>query len=117
MRPRQIDQIGTRQQRTGAEHHDLLAGAQHRPADLVEDISRRAFDNEVGVVGQFIERDQRTGDAFAIEPGLCLLAIPRRDRRKREAWQPLRQLARHGLADLPQPGNGDAFRWQAVALL
>src|SRR5439155_13541794 len=47
MRSREIDQIGTGQQRTGAEDHDLLAGAQHRPAYLIEDISRRTFDNEV----------------------------------------------------------------------
>ena len=72
MCPGEIDQIGTGQQRTGAEHHDLLAGGQHRPADLIEDISRRTLDNEVGVSGQFVQRNQRTGDSFPIEPGLRL---------------------------------------------
>ncbi len=109
MRPGEIDQIGTGQQRTGAEHHHLLAGAQHRPADLIEDISRCTFDNEVGVPGQLIERDQRTGDTFSIEPCLRFRPIPCRDRRESKSRQPLRQLARHGFADLPEPGNGDIF--------
>ena len=68
---REIDELGTGQQRTGAEHHHLLAGAQHRPAYLIEDRRRRTFDNEVGMVGQIAERYQRTGDAFAVKPGLA----------------------------------------------
>ena len=109
MRPGKVDKLRTRQQRAGAEHHDLFAGAQHRPADLIEDRCRRAFDHEVGVIGQFIERNQRAGDAFATEPGLRLHPIPCRDRRESEPRQTLRQLARYGFADLPQPGNGDTF--------
>ena len=111
----EIDQIGARQQRAGAQHHHLLAGVEHRPADLVEDRGRRAFDREIGVIGQFIERDQRNGNAFAIEPGLRLGAIPRRDARQHETRYPLRQLARHGFADLAQPGNGNAFGRQFAA--
>ena len=55
MRAGEFDKFGTRQQRTGAQHHDLFAGAQHRPADLIEDRCRCAFDDEVGVIGQLIE--------------------------------------------------------------
>jgi hypothetical protein len=57
----------------------------------------------------FIERNQRAGDALAIEPGLRLYLIPGRNRREREPRQPLHQLSRHSLADLSQPGNGDTF--------
>lgn len=64
---------------------------------------------------QLIERDQRTGDAFAIEPSLRLGAVPGRDSRQDKTRQPLRQLARHGFADLAQPGNGNALGRQIAA--
>ena len=53
MRPpcclRELEQFGTRQQRAAGEHHHLLAGGEHRPADLLEDRGRRALDREVGM--------------------------------------------------------------------
>ena len=114
-RASEFDEIGARQQGAGAQHHDLLAGAQHWPADLIEDRSRRAFDHKVRMIGHRLKRDQRTANAFAVEPGLRLGMIPCRDARQRKTRQTLRQLARHGLADLAQPGNGYASRWQIVA--
>ena len=47
---RQGNEIGVRQQRTGAEHHDGLAGFQHGPADPLEERGGRAFDREIGEV-------------------------------------------------------------------
>ena len=64
----ELDQIGSRQQRADAQHQDALAGEKHRPADVLEDGRRRAFDRDVGVARQFIEIDEGTGNAFAFKP-------------------------------------------------
>ncbi len=60
-------------------------------------------------VRQIVERDQRTGDAFAVEPGSRLGLIPCNDCREGETRHTLRKLARQGFADLAQPGNGDTL--------
>ena len=60
MRFRQGNEIGVRQQRAGAEHHDGLAGFQHGPADPLEDRRGRAFDREVGEVRKCLQLHQRT---------------------------------------------------------
>ena len=60
----EVDQVRPRQQRAAAQHHHLLAGFEHRPADAFEQRGRRAFDREVGVRRQVFERHDRARDAL-----------------------------------------------------
>ena len=96
------------QQRAGAEHHHLLAGRQHRPADVLDDRRRRAFDRKVGMVGQFVEFHQRTGDALRLEPGLRLGAVARRRAGERQSRHAVMEPARQHASDRAEAGNGNA---------
>ena len=68
MRAGELDQLGARQQRADAQHHDPFAGLEHRPADVLEHGCRRAFDREVGMARKILELDQRTRDPGLREP-------------------------------------------------
>jgi hypothetical protein len=43
--------IRPRQQRARAQDHHLLAGEEHRAANLIKNLPRCTFDGEVGVLG------------------------------------------------------------------
>ena len=79
MRAGEVDQLGARQQRADAQHHDPFSGLEHGPADVLEHGCRRAFDGEVGMARKILERHHRTRDTRLREPFRCLGLVARRD--------------------------------------
>ncbi len=67
------------------------------------------------MIRQLIERDQRTRDAFAIEPGLRFGLVPGRDAGEGQAGNPVGEFACHFAAYCAKPGyanaNGGQFRY------
>src|SRR5688572_14660225 len=108
MRLGEIEQVRACKQRTAAEHHDLLAGFEHRPAYVLDGRRGRAFDCEIGMLWKIIESHQRAPNAFTVEPGLRLGAVADGGASQREPGQPVPQVARQHASDGTQSGNGDA---------
>ena len=52
-----------------------LPAVEHRPADVLELGGRRAFDRDIGMRRELVQRHQRAVDAFAVEPGLRLAVV------------------------------------------
>ena len=97
-----------RQQRTGAQHHDGLAGFEHRPADPLEQRGGRAFDRQIGQARKRLQLDQRTDDLLGLEPGLRLGAVAAGGTREHEPRYAVGEPARNDTADGAETGYGDA---------
>ncbi len=110
MGPRELDQVGPRQQRAARQHHHLLARFQHRPADFFQQRGGGAFDREIGMLGKFIELDDRAIDVLLFQPVPRLAGIAGGDGGQAQARQAVGQPPRHRLADGAQPRDGDARR-------
>ena len=110
----ELEQFRARQQRAAGEHHHLLAGGEHRPADLLEDRGRRALDREVGMRGKFVERDDRHLDPLLVEPAARLLLVARRHAGERQPGHAVGELARERRPDRAEPRDGDAHVGQSA---
>ena len=96
MFPRQLDQVLVLQQRADAEHDSGVAARYHRRNDRTHELARRAFDHDVGGIGQRLDRQGCRHLAKLVEPGPVLVDIRRRHGRKlqpvdamhRALWQP-----------------------------
>ncbi len=108
---RQGNEIGPRQQRAGAEHHHGLAGFEHRPTDLIEELCGRAFDRNVRIGRERRQLDQRTGDAFGVEPGLRLGTVAGGGSGQHQARHAVGKPARQHTTDLAKTGDGDTGHW------
>ena len=104
---RELDQVVVAQQRAGAQHHQLLAGAQHRFGDVAEHGGGRAFDDHVAKLVQGVEGGEG-GGAVGPGEGRRGLGVAHRDGGQRQAGQPGVQGLRHGLADGAEAGDADA---------
>jgi hypothetical protein len=113
MRPpcsRALEQLGARQQRAAGEHHHLLAGGQHRAADLLEDFCRRAFDREVRMGGKFLERHDRHLDPLLVEPAPRGLLVARRHAGERQPRHAVGEPPRQGAPDGTEPRDADPHK-------
>jgi hypothetical protein len=106
----EIDQLRARQQRAAAEHHHLLAGGEHRHADVGDQRGRRALDREVGVRRHVGKRDHRAVDLLRLKPSLRLAGIARGNGGERHAGHAVVEGARQRAADGAEAGDGDAGR-------
>src|SRR5262249_18777379 len=106
----QLHEFRSRQEGAGREHHHLLSGFQHRPADFFEDAGRRAFHGEIAMIGKRRRFHQRAVDPLGSEPSLALVAVARCGAGERQPRQPFGELAGNRAPDRAKPCNRDAGR-------
>ena len=104
---RQGNEIGARQQRAGAQHHDGLAGFEHRSADPFEQGCGGALDCQVGQARECLQFDQRASDTLGIEPGLRLGPVAARHTGEHEPRYAVGEPAGNDTPDGAQAGYGD----------
>ena len=97
-----------RQQRAAAQHDDRFAGVEHRPADILDDGRRRAFDRDVGMRRKLIQRHDRAGDAFRVQERLGLGAVAGSGAGQRQAGHAGAQFEGQHAADGSKPCDSDA---------
>jgi hypothetical protein len=102
----QFDQVVMAQQGARAQHHQLLAGAQHRLGDVAEDGGGRAFDDHVAMLVQRADGGEGGGAVGPVE-GRRRLGVAHGDGGQGKAGQPGVQGLRHGLADGAEAGDAD----------
>ncbi len=105
---RELDQVGSRQQSTRRQHHDLLSRFEHRAANPLQHCSGRAFDGELGMRRKLLRLDQAARDPLGVEPGLRLCAVARGCTGKRQPRYAVGQPARKHAPDGAEAGNRDA---------
>ena len=96
------------EQRSRTQDHDLLAGAEHRLGDPGEEVTRRAFDHEVGKRLELFDRRDRHVDVELAQRRLRLRLVARRDGDQLEARHPGREPGDERPADHAKSRDGDA---------
>ena len=105
---RQLNEVEIVEKRAAAQHDNAAAMRQNRLGEIAQILRRRAFDDDVGVFPQPLERQHRNGCREARDRRFGAGSIARRDRGEAQPLDPTIQRLGHHLADRPEPANRDA---------
>lgn len=99
------DQIVMHEKRADAERQKNLAAGKRRLRNLAKNRGRRAFDDDVGVIGKLIERHYRNLVSKSRHIGSRLVVIARTHRDKPKAWLASIQPSGNRLPDCPESAD------------
>ena len=108
--PRELDELGMREEHSHGKRHEDASGLECRPRHLEEDGGRCAFEHHIRHGRELAERDHGDADAEAGHAPFRFLRVARGDGREAQALDTCIEPPGDGRADRTEAADGDAER-------